>query len=126
MYVRKVLSLAVLTALTLFGGAFVSAPNALAGAHSFDVFGCGSNGLAKCGYIYVYAAHDRVHACDLMQDSYGLRAYYWLEGGGSGYVDDGNGAAQGCGGVTPGRKIIRVQGCSKQPVYKCTTVRPVN
>jgi serine/threonine protein kinase len=55
-----------------------------------------------------------VCACDTRADGWGVRTWYWTEGGGQDHVGDGNGSKPGCGCERSfdGRRVVRIRVCA--------------
>jgi hypothetical protein len=77
-------------------GAVTFTPTASAHDTSYTLYGCGSDSSKSCGYGGVTNSHQRVYACDTYGDNVGIRTYYWLRNGDTGYIDDANGSSSGC------------------------------
>jgi len=84
----------------VFGSQLVSPMTA--SAHDTSVGVYDPYTTVRLGYGGVTNSHTRVYSCDTKADGVGVRTFYVLRGGQSGYVDDANGYGGGCSAIYPG------------------------
>ncbi|SDS19148.1 hypothetical protein [Actinoplanes derwentensis] len=106
---KKSTRLALATTAGLISAIGLASP-ALAHDTRYDgPYACGITEVQSCGYGQVRDSHQIVDACDTREDGRGYFVEYTLQNGTKGSVNDGNGAASGCG--------IKRVGTTANPVY---------